>query len=151
MKFRIEIEPASGEEIVLRAPALTDEVQALGERILALLGEGTELALRDGERECYVPCTDILFFETADGRVSAHTAKRMYYCSHKLYELEEMLPRTFMRASKSCLANTAKVCELTRSFTGGSEARFRDSHKHIFISRMYDKAFREKIRETRLK
>ena len=150
MKLKVEI-GAQEDEIILRAVHLTDEISRLQQQILTLMGERAELTLYYGQQECYVPCEDILFFETAGGKVQAHTAEHMYDCSYRLYELEELLPRSFMRASKSCLANTAKVSGLTRSFTGGSEVSFRNCHKQVFISRMYDKAFREKIRETRLK
>ena len=112
MKLRIEIDPDSQEEILLRAPAVTDEVRRLQTVIAEAFSRKLELALQLGERECYIPCDDILFFETTERRVSAHTAEHMYFSPLKLCELGELLPRTFVRASKSCLVNTAHIAAM---------------------------------------
>lgn len=151
MKLRIEIDPDSPEEIVLRAPAITEEISRLQEAIADALSQKLEFALQLGEQECYVPCSDILFFETVDRRVSAHTAEHMYFSSMKLCELEELLPRTFVRASKSCLVNTAHISAINHSLTGASEILFKRTGKKIYASRMYYKLVHDTIEETRLR
>lgn len=151
MKLRIEIDPDSQEEILLRAPAVTDEVRRLQTVIAEALSRKLELALQLGERECYIPCDEILFFETTERRVSAHTAEHMYFSPLKLCELEELLPRTFVRASKSCLVNTAHIAAINRSLTGASEILFKGTGKKIYASRMYYKIVHDTIEETRLR
>lgn len=151
MKLRIEIDPDSQEEILLRAPAVTDEVRRLQTVIAEALSRKLELALQLGERECYIPCDEILFFETTERRVSAHTAEHMYFSPLKLCELEELLPRTFVRASKSCLVNTAHIAAINHSLTGASEILFKETGKKIYASRMYYKIVHDTIEETRLR
>ena len=151
MKLRIEIDPDSQEEILLRAPAVTDEVRRLQTVIAEALSRKLELALQLGEQECYIPCDDILFFETMERRVSAHTAEHMYFSPLKLCELEELLPRTFVRASKSCLVNTAHIVAINHSLTGASEILFKGTGKKIYASRMYYKIVHDTIEETRLR
>ncbi len=151
MKLRIEIDPDSQEEILLRAPAVTDEVRRLQTVIAEALSRKLELALQLGERECYIPCDEILFFETTERRVSAHTAEHMYFSPLKLCELEELLPRTFVRASKSCLVNTAHIVAINHSLTGASEILFKETGKKIYASRMYYKIVHDTIEETRLR
>ena len=151
MKLRIEIDPDSQEEILLRAPAVTDEVRRLQTVIAEAFSRKLELALQLGERECYIPCDDILFFETTERRVSAHTAEHMYFSPLKLCELEELLPRTFVRASKSCLVNTAHIVAINHSLTGASEILFKETGKKIYASRMYYKIVHDTIEETRLR
>lgn len=151
MKLRFEIDPAAEEEVVVRSPSASNAVYRLGSAIEELLGGKSEIAMYLGEVECYVPCEDVLFFETDGGKISAHTKDRMFSCRMRLHELSEILPRTFVRGSKSCLINTALVFSVHRSVTGASEVTFKNSNKIVYVSRMYYKAFRETIEETRLK
>lgn len=151
VKLRIEIDPAAEAEVVIRSPSADNTVYRLSSAIEGLLDGKSEIAMFLGDVECYVPCEDILFFETADGKISAHTHDRMFSCRMRLHELSEILPRTFVRGSKSCLINTALVFSVQRSVTGASEVTFKNSNKIVYVSRMYYKAFRETIEETRLK
>ena len=53
-----------------------------------------------------IPLSDeIYFFETEGRELRVHTADRIFTCSYKLYEREELLPGSFMRISKSTIAN----------------------------------------------
>ena len=151
MNLKLEIAPDLPEEIVIRAPEATEEVLHMQAEISKLLTGGTEIAVCKGNTECFLSYREILFAETAENRTWVHTAKDSFACPLRLYELEEILPRNFMRASKSGIVNTALICSLLRTPTGIGEAAFRNTEKRIFISRMYFKPIRERIEETRLK
>ncbi|WP_332525109.1 LytTR family DNA-binding domain-containing protein [Terrisporobacter sp.] len=43
--------------------------------------------------EYYISLSDILFFETEENTMSAHTIDNVYQVKYKLYELEEILPK----------------------------------------------------------
>jgi DNA-binding LytR/AlgR family response regulator len=152
-RIKIEIDPEGPEEIVIRCKKLTPEVlgiQALLEG--APSGEKTagSLSLSLGDEEHLIDPRRILFFEAAEGRVAAHTEKRIYYTDLKLYELEELLPKSFMRVSKACILNLDAVSWLRRELTGVCRVGFAASPKQIFISRMYYRPFREKLEEMRM-
>ena len=151
MKVRIEISDDGDEEVVIRARSLTDEVRRISDAVTAASGGEATLSLTDGESEYFVPVASLLFFETADGHTTGHTADRMYYTHLKLYELEAILPRTFARISKSCVVNTAAISSIKRNPVGASETFFAGSYKKVYISRSYYKAVREIIEETRIK
>ena len=121
MKLRIEIDPDATAEVVIRSPSADNTVYRLSSAIEGLLERKSEIAMFLGDVECYIPCEEILFFETDEGHISAHTADRMFSCRMRLHELSEILPRTFVRGSKSCLINTALVFSVQRSVTGASE------------------------------
>lgn len=150
MKLTVEIDKDRPEQVIICAHAVTDTVRRLQEAVDRVLTGGAELAVKKGEQECFLACDELLFVETSEDRVWVHTARDCYACPMRLYELEQLLPRTFVRASKSCLVNTALIRSLTRSPTGVGEATFRSSEKTVFISRMYFKPVRETIEETRL-
>lgn len=150
MKLKIEIDPERPEEVVIYAREIDENVRRLQVAIGAVLSASGELALKNGDSELYLPYGEVLFFETADNRVWAHTVKDCFSCQLHLNELEELLPRTFTRASKCCVVNTAKIRSLKRSPTGIAEAAFYETGKRIYISRMYYKVVRTIIEETRL-
>ena len=151
VRVRIEIDPRGEEEIVIRAKEISDKLQALQSSLEREWNASEEIALRRGEEECYLPYREILFFATEGKNVVAHTKNDDFLCPLHLKELLLLLPRSFARASKSCIVNTACICSIQRSPTGVSTARFTGSNKLLYISRMYYKIVREIIEETRLK
>ena len=68
----------------------------------------------------------------------------------KLRELEELLPRYFTRISKSCILNLKHVTSMKKSISGVCEIYLCGETKKVYASRMYYKAFRDKLTETRL-
>lgn len=149
MKLRIEISDGLPDEVVIRSSSCSDEVKRLQLAFESVMGR-SELALTSGGSEFFVPVSRLLFFETDDGRVAAHTADRMYYSDEKLYELEKLLPHSFVRVSKSCILNSEKVESINRSVTGTASVTFSGSYKKAYISRMYYKILKDIIYETRL-
>ena len=150
MKLRIEIEPNATEEVVIRAPSINDEVMRVQEAVNAALKGGGSIAVKKGDRESYLKYDELLYFETDGDRTVVHTAADCFFCPHKLSELAAVLPHSFVRASKSCIINTAHIRSLSRSPTGVGTATFSDTEKTAFISRMYYKIVREVIAQTRL-
>ena len=150
MKLKIEIDPSLPEEIVIRAKTVSDAVRRVQTAVEQALSASGELAVRRGSGEFYVSFGDVLYFEVTGERTVVHTADSSYISPMRLCELAELLPRTFVRSSKSGMINTAKIMSITRSPTGVSEATFAGSDKTVFISRMYYKSVRETIEETRL-
>ena len=148
-KVRIEIDPACDEEIIIRCKSVSDEIMRI-ESIVSSL-DSSEMELELGEKLHFVKTASILFFETDGNKTAAHTVDRMYYTDLKLYELEQRLPNSFMRISKSCIINTKAVSSIHKEITGICEAFFRNTQKKVYVSRGYYKSFKEKINETRLK
>ena len=147
----IEIDPDKEEEIRVRVKEMTPAIRTVSDRLSTMLSGEPEIAVRDGDRERFLSPREILYAETADGRVYVHTANRVFSASNRLYELEELLPRYFVRAGKSVIVNTMHISSLRRAPTGLGEAEFRGSEKKVFISRQYYKPVRDLIEEMRLK
>ncbi|MBR6806981.1 MAG: LytTR family transcriptional regulator [Clostridia bacterium] len=152
MKFTCEISPdAAYDEVIIRCRSRSDKIRLLESAIENALAGDSELVLFIRDSEYYVPKGDILFFETDDGKVKAHTSDRIYTSEHKLFELEEMMPRYFVRVSKSCIVNVKKIESITRNPLGASEVRLRGCEKKVYASRSYYKILKDKINEVRLK
>ncbi|MCL2085817.1 LytTR family transcriptional regulator, partial [Candidatus Saccharibacteria bacterium] len=121
MKIRIETDDKIEEpEIVIRSRILDNEVAKVQAAIIDALSKTQKMALTHGGKEYYLPPETVLFFEAAGGKTFAHTPKNAYEVRQKLYELEETLPRSFVRAGKSVVIGTKYVYAITRNLTGPS-------------------------------
>ncbi len=150
MKIRIELdENLQEEEVIIRCRSLSDEVQQLQRAISDTTSSGGKMEFTKGERQYYLSLEEILFFETEGGSVEAHTAQDVFQTRLKLYELEEILPRHFMRISKSSILNTSLVYAINRNLTSSSVVEFQNSHKQVYVSRNYYKTLIDKLEEKR--
>lgn len=149
MKIRIEICEDGDEEIIVRCRTRDEKISRIESALEGIVKSRRELTLSIGNTEYYVPVSDILFFETDGGRVCAHTADRMYTAPYKLFELENILPSSFVRISKSSIANVMRISSLSRELVGNGEITFTRSDKKTYFSRGYYKILRDRIEEIR--
>ena len=149
MKIRIEL--SDSDEIVIRCREQNEKVYALRSAIEDMMRGENEIMLTIGATEHFVPKNDILFFESSEGKVYAHTADRMYTAPYKLFELENLMPPSFVRISKSVIANIAEISYLHRELVGNGEIGFRACDKKVWFSRAYFKLLQYKIDEMRFK
>lgn len=150
MKINIEFDSSITEkEITIRCAHLDAEIQRIQEAILNVAASSKKFVCYQDDTEYYLPLDSILFFETGDGGIKAHTAEHMYQTKLKLYELEEMLPGSFMRVSKSTILNTEHVYSITRNLTASSIVEFNGTHKQVYVSRYYYKPLKFKLEEKR--
>jgi len=146
VKLRIELTDGSTEdEVIIRCGRVDDTIRKLQEYILDLTA--ARLVFYKGIQEYYLPLEEILFFETYGEQVFAHTATDAFKVKHRLYELEEMLPRSFVRAAKGTIVNTPRIYSINRNLTSSSRISFAGTHKQIYVSRHYYKSLREKMNE----
>jgi len=142
VKLRIELTDGTEEdEVVIRCGRVDDNVQKLQEFIRSL--SAPRMTFYKDSQEFYMPLEDILFFETEGEQVFAHTAGDAFKVKHRLYELEDILPRPFVRAAKGTIVNTKKIYAINRNLTSSSRISFHNTHKHIYVSRHYYKSFRD--------
>ena len=152
MKIRIEIdETLEEDEVVIRCRELTEQIGKVQKAVGEVTG-GTEKFVGYKENtEYYLALDSILFFETENGGVWAHTRDDIYQTKQKLYELEEMLPGSFMRISKSTILNTNHIYAINRNITSTSVVKFEHCHKQVYVSRYYYKPLISKLEEKRLR
>lgn len=159
MKVRIEFEPELEEnEILIRCKKLDETTQKIQQSIADIIAAEscwtfykTDQKKGDTPTEYFLPLEQILFFETSQSGISAHTAEDMYETKYKLYELEEKLPGYFMRISKSTIINVNHIYAITRNLTASSAVEFVGTHKQVYVSRLYYKPLKERLEEKRLR
>lgn len=147
----VRIERAECEEIVIRCrepDARTDAMKAAIED--AIRADGTLTLTSDGTTY-FIAKSEILFFESYEGKVYAHTRDKTYAAPYKLFELETRMPPSFVRVSKSVIANLSQIRSMKREVVGNGELTFRGCDKKAYFSRAYYKLLQYKLEEMRLK
>ena len=150
MKIRIEICEDGEEELILRCRSRDGRIGRIEDALESIVRSSREITLHSGGTEFYIPISEILFFESSDGKVYAHTRTQTYTAPHKLFELENILPTSFVRISKSAIANVRAISSITRELVGNGTITFSGSAKKTYFSRSYYKILRDRIDEIRL-
>lgn len=151
MKIRIEIdESVTEDEVVIRCRGLTKQVASIQKAVSDVVNGSEKFPFYKGSTEYYLTLDEILFFETDEKGISAHTKDEMYRTRYKLYELEDILPGVFMRVSKSAILNTDHIYAISRNLTASSVVAFQGTHKQVYVSRYYYKPLISKLEEKRL-
>ena len=151
MKIKIEIDEGLPEdEVLIRCRGLTEQISDVQKAVSEVINTSQKFVFYRGNTEYYLTLDEILFFETDSDGINAHTRDNIYQTKYKLYELEELLPGSFMRISKSAIVNTNHIYSISRNLTASSVVAFADTHKQVYVSRYYYKPLINKLEEKRL-
>lgn len=146
MKIRIDlVGDLAEDEVVIRCGRVDDTIRRIHQIILQEAQTGRTLTFYKDNQEFYFPLEDVLFFETEGEHIFAHTATDAYRIKFRLYELEELLPKDFLRVSKSAIVNVRRIYSIARNITASSLIRFVGSHKQIYVSRYYYTELRRRL------
>lgn len=150
MRVVIEVDEELAEEcIVIKCQKLDERIVKLQSLLSEHTDSDRDILLHKEGKEYYMPLEKLLFFETENKQIWAHTSDEMYETDYKLYELEEMLPGSFMRVSKSTIINLNHIYSITKNITAASVVEFNGSRKKVYVSRNYYKALIERLDEKR--
>ncbi len=149
MIIRIEVDNKIKEdEVIIKCSELSEEVNNIQTMLNDVLSNKKRITFYKGDTEYYLPLEEILFFDTEENGICAHTIDNIYNVKYKLYELEEVLPGYFMRVSKSTILNTNHIYSITHSLSS-SKVEFQNTHKQVYVSRYYYKPLKIKLLEKR--
>lgn len=147
LKIRVELDDSiTEEEVIIRCRELTPEIVGL-QKAISEQGEKFSLSFFKDNIEYFFSIDSILFFETSDRSVDAHTASDVFQIKYKLYELENLLPKSFIRVSKSTILNVSRIYSIDKNITSSSLVSFEGTHKQIYVSRSYFKALKKRLDE----
>ena len=114
VKVKLEIDPDNQESVVIiKANKITPEIERLYHKLQDESSHPDQITGIRDNKAYYLDLNQILFFETADKQVMAHTTDHSYAVKYKLYELENLLGGQFMRVSKSTILNLDQIYALT--------------------------------------
>jgi len=149
VKIRLDISPDYQEkEVVIKAAQKDDEVQQILDSIKDVAEKFNHLNGYIGETVYSLALKDVLFFETNDRNVYAHTTNNAFLIHYRLYELEENLPDNFLRISKSSILNVDEILSLSRSVTGNL-VEFKNTYKQVYVSRRFLHELKDKLKQRK--
>lgn len=134
MKFRLIIDKTKDEEVIATVHnrcALTDQIEAL-----VMQSSGTDrIAAYTEDAIRMLPFAEIECITILDGKTYAiDNQNRHFRLKQRLYELEPVLPSSFIRINKSALANENHLERFTVTYSGGVDAVFRCGYRE-YVSR----------------
>ena len=134
MKFKLIIDKTKEEEVAVTVherSSLTEQIEAL---VMQHTGSDRIIAYSDDEMK-QLSFDDIECITVLDGKTYAIDARnKRYRLKQRLYELEELLPSTFIRINKSSLANEKHIERFAASFSGAVDAVFKCGYRE-YVSR----------------
>ncbi len=146
MKIRIEVvENLPEDEVIIRCGRADETIRKLHQTILAETQADAKMTFYKDNQEFFFPLDAVLFFETEGEHIYAHTASDAFRVRYRLYELEDTLPRSFVRVSKSAIVNVRHIYSVTRNVTASSLVEFAGSHKQLYVSRRYYQQLRDRL------
>lgn len=138
MKFTLKQDKnLDKDEFIIKHNGDSETIAKLYDFLLNQSKQVTSLNLSKDEIEYYIDVKDLIFFETSDSDIYAHTQNQALKCKYKLYELEEILPDNFTRVSKSCIVNINYIYSITRSLSSPRLIKFKNTSKEVYVSRRY--------------
>lgn len=142
-KITIEqIDPDKEEEIVIRCHTLSDEVNAIINKLRR--SESILLGSKDGET-FRIAVKDIYYIESVDNKTFICVQNDVFESKQKLYELEELtLGTKLFRCSKSMILNIGKIRSVSAAMNGRFEAKLLNGEA-VIISRQYVPKLKEKL------
>ncbi|APU72304.1 hypothetical protein BI355_2010 [Companilactobacillus crustorum] len=138
----------SEKEIIIKTNKKDDEVEDIIKHLQAVESKFNHLNGYIDETVYSLQLREILFFETNERNVYAHTVDNAFLIHYRLYELEENLPDDFLRVSKSSILNVNEILSLTRSVTGNL-VKFKNTYKQIYVSRRFLKELKNKLNQRK--
>lgn len=144
-KITIVTDPDCDEEVIIKCRTVTPEIMSLCNLIESGEGLYEKMTFKIRDLEYIISLSDVLFFESSDDKVAAHTKANMYYTDKTLRDLEKSLPPSFERISKSCLVNLDHITSLKKGLSGVCEIFLDGGIKKVYASRMYFKSFKERL------
>ena len=137
MKFKLIIDEEKDEEIIVTAhnrTALIDEIEAL-------IQKHTGMDKIPGYTEDNIKMLSISEIECVtvlDGKTYAiDSLNQRYRLKQRLYELESILPSSFIRINKSALANEMRLDRFVVTYAGSVDAIFKCGYREYVSRRCY--------------
>lgn len=103
MRIKIEAdENIQYEEVIIRCKELNEDILKIQVALNELLSQKTQIAFYKEEKEFYFSLDKIIFFESEGEIINGHAKEDVYEVKYKLYELEEILPKSFKINNIKC-------------------------------------------------
>ena len=134
MKFKMIIDKTKEEEIVASVHGPSALTEAIEKLVLEYAGTDRIVAYTEDDTKI-LKWNEIVCITVEDGKSYAVDTKgSRFRLKQRLYELEEILPASFIRINKSAIANETKIERFAANFSGAVDVVFQGGYRE-YVSR----------------
>ena len=134
MKFKMIIDKEKDEEIVATVHEPTELTEKIAQLVMEYTGTDRIAAYWEDDIKM-LAFSQIACITVCDGKTYAIDVKgTQYRLKQRLYELESILPSSFIRINKSAIANEQQIERFAANFSGAVDAVFRGGYRE-YVSR----------------
>lgn len=147
--MRVEIKPVSTyeeEEAIISAVTITEDLQSAIDildnncRVIPAISSNEY----DEATTVMLKTEKIYYVESVDKRTYIYTKEGCYETKYRLYELEELFNRNFLRSAKAMIINIRKIKSVKSEFNGRMTAELLNGEQ-VIIARNYVKDLKERL------
>lgn len=141
MKCKVFIDKNHEEEVVI----YSHQRNSLVEQIESLVNsQEIEITGYKEQEAVKLDLSEIFCFICEENKIYALTEKERFKIKLRLYQLEEKLPRNFVKLNQSCIGNVKKIQRFNASFGGSLSVEFKNGYKD-YVSRRQLKIVKERF------
>lgn len=125
MKFKLIIDNKKAEEIVITAKERSTLIEQIESLVMEYSGQDKIPAYTEDEITKLL-INEIECITVIDGKTYAiYNDAKHYRLKQRLFEIEKLLPSSFIKINKSSIANETKIDRFKASFSGAVDAVFK--------------------------
>ena len=125
MKFKLIIDNKKEEEIVITAKERSTLIEQIESLVMEYSGQDKIPAYTEDEITKLL-INEIECITVIDGKTYAiYNDAKHYRLKQRLFEIEKLLPSSFIKINKSSIANETKIDRFKASFSGAVDAVFK--------------------------
>lgn len=140
MKFSLFIDRNREEEVIVYA----HERSELVESVERLVSEETQLTGYSGKTAVRLYLNDVYCFTVESNKVYAVTETEKFEMKQRLYQLEKIADKAFVKINQSCIANIGKIDRFDASVSGTMRVNFKNGYTD-YVSRRQLKSVKERL------
>ncbi|MBQ5823889.1 MAG: LytTR family transcriptional regulator [Clostridia bacterium] len=140
MKFSLFIDRNREEEVIVYA----HERNELVESVEQLVSEETQLTGYSGKTAVRLYLNDVYCFTVESNKVYAVTETEKFEMKQRLYQLEKIADKAFVKINQSCIANIGKIDRFDASVSGTMRVNFKNGYTD-YVSRRQLKSVKERL------
>ncbi len=141
MKCKTIIDKNREEEVIIYAHERNETVESI-ERIVS--STQLELIGYSGKSAVKLEWSEVYCFSVEDNRVYAVTEKEKLQLKIRLYQVEEMADKGFVKINQSCVANIKHIKRFDASVSGTLRVIFKNGYTE-YVSRRQLKTVKERL------
>lgn len=133
MDFQLIIDKENEEVITARVKKVNELTEKIETLVKEYVGENKIVAFSEDET-VILEIKNIECVTVIDNKIWAITENGRFFIKNRLYEVEKLLPSSFIKINKSSVANISKIKKFISTYSGSVNVEFKSGYTD-YVSR----------------